>query len=93
MGNLSNAMLKGAKAYQGQKVADRNSLVVKYAPLVKRVALHLKTRLPSYVDVNDLIQSGMIGFNGTLFKTIKMVMVPLLKHMLLFVFVVPLLMS
>ena len=61
MGNLSNAMLKGAKAYQGQKVADRNSLVVKYAPLVKRVALHLKTRLPSYVDVNDLIQSGMIG--------------------------------
>ena len=61
MGNLNNAMLKGAKAYQGQKVADRNSLVVKYAPLVKRVALHLKTRLPSYVDVNDLIQSGMIG--------------------------------
>lgn len=61
MGNLNKEMLKGAKAYQGQKVADRNSLVVKYAPLVKRVALHLKTRLPSYVDVNDLIQSGMIG--------------------------------
>lgn len=61
MGNLNQAMLKGAKAYQGQKLADRNSMVVKYAPLVKRVALHLKTRLPSYVDVNDLIQSGMIG--------------------------------
>lgn len=61
MGNLSKSILKGAKAYQGQKIADRNSMVVQYAPLVKRVALHLKTRLPSYVDVNDLIQSGMIG--------------------------------
>ena len=61
MGNLNQAMLKGAKAYEGQRVAERNTLVVKYAPLVKRVALHLKTRLPSYVDANDLIQSGMVG--------------------------------
>lgn len=61
MGNLNQAMVKGAKAYQGQKIADRNTMVVKYSPLVKRVALHLKSRLPSYVDVNDLIQSGMIG--------------------------------
>lgn len=61
MSNFSKAILKGAKAYQGQKIVDRNCMVVQYAPLVKRVALHLKTRLPSYVDVNDLIQSGMIG--------------------------------
>lgn len=62
MGNLSQAAIfKGAKAYQGQKVIDRNAMAVKYAPLVKRVALHLKTRLPSYVDIDDLVQSGMIG--------------------------------
>ena len=61
MANLSQSLLKGAKAYQGQNVVDRNELVVKYAPLVKRVALHLKARLPASVDINDLVQSGMIG--------------------------------
>lgn len=60
MGNLNQA-LKGAKAYQGQKIADRNSQVAAYAPLVKRVALHIKTRLPPNVDVHDMIQAGMIG--------------------------------
>ena len=61
MANLNQPRGKGAKAYQEQKIVDRNALVVKYAPLVKRVASHLKARLPSYVDVNDLMQSGMIG--------------------------------
>lgn len=35
--------------------------VNKYAPLVKRIALHLKARLPDCVQVDDLVQSGMIG--------------------------------
>lgn len=61
MANLGQTKVKGAKAYQGQQIVDRNSLVIKYAPLVKRVALHLKSRLPSSVDLNDLIQAGMIG--------------------------------
>ena len=61
MANLGQTRAKGAKAYQGQQIVDRNSLVIKYAPLVKRVALHLKNRLPGSVDVNDLIQAGMIG--------------------------------
>ncbi|WP_127470489.1 RNA polymerase sigma factor FliA [Thiomicrorhabdus aquaedulcis] len=32
-----------------------------YLPLVKRIAYHLKGRLPSSVFVEDLIQSGVIG--------------------------------
>lgn len=32
-----------------------------YAPLVKRIAFHLHGRLPSSVQVEDLIQAGMIG--------------------------------
>ena len=32
-----------------------------YAPLVKRIAFHLHGRLPPSVQVEDLIQSGMIG--------------------------------
>ena len=32
-----------------------------YAPFVKRIAYHLHSRLPASVQVEDLIQSGMIG--------------------------------
>ena len=32
-----------------------------YAPLVKRIAFHLHSRLPPSVQVEDLIQAGMIG--------------------------------
>ena len=32
-----------------------------YAPIVKQVALHLISRLPASVELDDLIQVGMIG--------------------------------
>ncbi len=38
-----------------------DDLVVRHAALVKRIAYHLAGRLPSSVDVEDLIQAGMIG--------------------------------
>ena len=37
------------------------ALVSRHAELVKRIAYHLAGRLPPSVEVNDLIQSGMIG--------------------------------
>ncbi len=40
---------------------DQRELVIKHAALVKRIAYHLIGRMPSSVDVDDLIQSGMIG--------------------------------
>jgi len=36
-------------------------LVEQHATLVKRIAYHLITRLPHTVDVDDLIQAGMMG--------------------------------
>ncbi len=36
-------------------------LVTRYTTLVKRIAHHLKARLPDNVQVDDLIQAGMIG--------------------------------
>jgi RNA polymerase sigma factor FliA len=36
-------------------------LILKHADLVKRIAYHLVSRMPPNVDVDDLIQSGMIG--------------------------------
>lgn len=44
-----------------QKRSDRTLKIEAYAPLVKRIALHLKARLPPSVELDDLIQSGMLG--------------------------------
>lgn len=40
---------------------DRDFLVREYLPLVKRIAYHMMTRLPSNVEVDDLIQAGLMG--------------------------------
>ena len=37
------------------------TVVADYADLVRKVALHLASRLPDVVQVDDLMQSGMIG--------------------------------
>lgn len=42
-------------------VTDFNGLVVKYTDFVKRIAYHLIGKLPKSIQVDDLIQSGMIG--------------------------------
>ncbi len=36
-------------------------VIDRYAGLVKRIAHHLKARMPAHVSVDDMIQSGMIG--------------------------------
>ncbi len=41
--------------------ADLCEVVDRYAPLVKRIAHHLLLRMPASVQIDDLIQSGMIG--------------------------------
>lgn len=41
--------------------ATETELVARYGELVKRIAYHLAARLPTSVDVNDLIQGGLIG--------------------------------
>lgn len=40
---------------------DRNRLVDRHVPLVKRIAYHLLGRLPADVQVDDLIQAGVVG--------------------------------
>lgn len=40
---------------------DADALVRTHADLVRRIAYHLCARLPPSVDVDDLIQAGMIG--------------------------------
>ncbi len=47
--------------YTAQGLGDGDALVNRYAPLVKKIAYHLMGRLPSSVQVDDLIQAGMLG--------------------------------
>ena len=44
-----------------QERGDYEVLVTQYASLVKRIAYHIMSRLPPSVQVDDLIQAGMIG--------------------------------
>lgn len=47
--------------YNAQGIPDKEQLVLQYAPLVKRIAHHLMAKLPPSVQVDDLIQNGMLG--------------------------------
>lgn len=47
--------------YTAQGVLTKEQQAVQYAPLVKRIAFLLLAKLPANVDVDDLIQNGMIG--------------------------------
>lgn len=47
--------------YDNLQTDAHGELVTQYAPLVKRIAYHLKARLPATVIVDDLLQAGMIG--------------------------------
>ena len=46
---------------KAQAQNSQEQLIQRYAPLVKRIAYHLLGRLPASVQVEDLMQAGMIG--------------------------------
>ena len=47
--------------YTKKATLSIDAVVLKYDFLVKKIAYHLLARLPSSVDVDDLIQAGMMG--------------------------------
>ncbi|MES2534876.1 MAG: RNA polymerase sigma factor FliA [Pseudomonadota bacterium] len=47
--------------YTAAGKSDKNQLLAQHAPLVKKLAHQMKARLPPSVEVDDLIQTGMIG--------------------------------
>ncbi|PAV27357.1 RNA polymerase sigma factor FliA [Tamilnaduibacter salinus] len=52
---------QGLGAYHQTSEQSPQQLVEQHAPLVKKIALHLQARLPDSVQLDDLIQAGMIG--------------------------------
>jgi len=47
--------------YTATGTLDTNARIKTFAPLVRRMAHHLAARLPSSVQIDDIIQAGMIG--------------------------------
>jgi len=52
--------------YTAKGQLDRNALIRQYQPLVKRLAHHMMAKLPPSVEVDDLIQVGLIGLADAL---------------------------
>ena len=53
--------LAAYEAAEQTEQVDFEEIVEQHSTLVKRIAYHLSSRLPSCVQVEDLIQAGMIG--------------------------------
>ena len=47
--------------YTAKGQLDRDALIRRHVPLVRRIALHMIAKLPPNVELDDLIQGGMIG--------------------------------
>ena len=47
--------------YTAQGTMDRTMAIERYGPMVRRVASQMIAKLPANVDIDDLIQAGMIG--------------------------------
>jgi RNA polymerase sigma factor FliA len=54
-------MTPGYKTAGAADLPPADELVLKHGELVKRIAYHVVSRLPAHIEVDDLIQAGMIG--------------------------------
>jgi RNA polymerase sigma factor for flagellar operon FliA len=53
--------MNGVAMYTSVQTGGTDERVMQHAPLVKRIAYHLLSKLPDSVQVDDLIQAGMLG--------------------------------
>ena len=54
-------MSTAAATYRAHQNGGADDIVERHGELVRRIAHHLAARLPSSVEVDDLIQAGMLG--------------------------------
>jgi RNA polymerase sigma factor FliA len=53
--------MNGHAMYAEVERFGEDNIVTRHAALVKRIAFHLINRMPAHVQVDDLIQAGMLG--------------------------------
>lgn len=52
--------------YTAKGQLDRSALIKQYQPLVRRLAHHMMAKLPPSIEVDDLIQVGLMGLSEAL---------------------------
>jgi len=65
-GPEADSVLRPLDEHSGYRAAycselDETEVIRRYVPIVKRIAIHLKGRLPETVQLDDLIQAGLIA--------------------------------
>jgi RNA polymerase sigma factor for flagellar operon FliA len=67
--SASNVLLRKYKE-GGNKLTsqDKDKLIMEYAPLIKFIAQKIAVRLPSNIELDDLISSGVIGLMDAIDK-------------------------
>lgn len=63
---LQNIVSTETGTYTSKGTVDQNSMVEQYLPVVRRHALSLQVRLPASIELNDLIQAGVVGLMESL---------------------------
>jgi RNA polymerase sigma factor FliA len=56
-------MMQGARDYEEieRDDCDMVNFVTTHSAFVKRIAYHVKSRLPAHIELDDLIQAGLVG--------------------------------
>lgn len=55
------ALVQSIGIYQDNSGDALEQFVLQHRPLVKKIALYVKRRLPSHIELDDLLQAGLIG--------------------------------
>lgn len=55
-------MQQGIECYNSvSNQDDLTAFVLEHSPLIKKIAYHMKCKLPAHIELDDLIQAGLIG--------------------------------
>ena len=58
---LTPPILRPRRSHEREALQNREKLLVDMLPLVKRVALTIRKRLPAHVELDDLFSDGVLG--------------------------------
>jgi len=61
-------ILRPRRRHERKALQDREKLLVDMLPLVKRVALRIRKRLPAHVELDDLFSDGVLGLVNAVTK-------------------------
>ncbi len=58
----------GSQRKKPKKTRKNEELILKYAPLIKYIANRIAARLPMHIDIQDMINSGVLGLMDAIEK-------------------------